>query len=116
MSVPTGRSSSSARIVFTIDVLGWYSAKTRTGPGIDAVGTNAGLMNGRKISGYENALAPSTDFAVRPGITASHVSASVNRTTIPTTASQGSSPAPERRPPGTGVGDRIGGGQKWPPL
>ena len=34
-----------------MDVTGWCSAKTRTGPGIVSVGTNAELMNGRKISG-----------------------------------------------------------------
>jgi hypothetical protein len=29
--------------VLTIAVTGWFSAKTRTGPGIEAVGTNAEL-------------------------------------------------------------------------
>src|ERR1700712_2694767 len=62
------------------------------------VGTNAELMNGRKISGYENPLTPSTDFAVSPGMTASQVSARVNSTRIPRTASQDSSPAPDRNP------------------
>ena len=37
--------------MFTIEVTGWFSANHATGPGIDAVGTNAELMNGRKISG-----------------------------------------------------------------
>src|SRR5215468_9848202 len=63
-----------------------------------AVGTKAELMNGRKISGYENALAPSTDFAVRPGMTAIQVNARVNRIRMPATASQASTPAPERKP------------------
>src|SRR5260370_3053143 len=42
------------------------------GPGIEAVGTNGELTNGRKMSGYEKAAAPSTDFADNPAITASH--------------------------------------------
>src|SRR3712207_9422349 len=92
--VPTGCPVNTARIVLTIEVTGWCSAKARTGPGIVSVGTNAELMKGRKISGYENALAPSIDFAVSPGITAIQVSARVNRTRIPVTASQPSTPAP----------------------
>ena len=63
-----------------------------------AVGTKAELTNGRRISGYENALAPSTDFAVSPGITASQVSARVNSARMPATASHASTPAPERNP------------------
>src|ERR1044071_9489498 len=90
MSLPTGCSASRLRIALTIEVTGWFSAKARTGPGMVAVGTKAELMNGRKIRGYEKALAPSTDFAVRPGMTASHVKARVNRTRIPTTASHAS--------------------------
>ena len=35
----------------TIEVTGWCSAKARTGPGIVSVGTNAELMNGRKMIG-----------------------------------------------------------------
>ena len=35
-------------------------------------------MNGRRISGYENAPAPSALVAVTPAMTASHVSARVN--------------------------------------
>src|SRR5829696_7762893 len=77
ISFPTGSELSRERSVSTIDVTGWFSANTRTTSGIVAVGTNAELMNGRKISGYENALAPSMDFAVSPGITASHVSAKI---------------------------------------
>ena len=34
-----------------MEVTGWCSAKARTGPGMDSVGTNAELMNGRKMSG-----------------------------------------------------------------
>src|SRR3984957_13271537 len=93
MSAPTGCWVYRSRSVLTMDVTGWCSAKARTGPGIVAVGTNAELMNGRKMSGYENALAPSTDFAERPGITASHVRARVNTTRIATTASHGRRPA-----------------------
>ena len=78
ISFPIGSEFSRERTVSTIDVTGWFSANTRTTAGIVAVGTNAELMNGRKMSGYENALAPSTDFAVSPGMTASHVSASMN--------------------------------------
>jgi hypothetical protein len=62
----------------TIDVTGWFSANARTAAGMVAVGTNAELRNGRNTSEYENALEPSTDFAVRPGMTASHVSASAS--------------------------------------
>src|SRR5947207_7624945 len=87
MAEPTGCSVNSARRVLTMEVTGWFSAKARTGPGIDAVGTKAELTNGRKISGYANALAPSTELAVRPGITASQVSARVNRTRMPATVS-----------------------------
>lgn len=47
----TGRPANKAWIVFTIEVTGWFSANQRTGPGIVSVGTNAELMNGRKISG-----------------------------------------------------------------
>src|SRR5215203_2808051 len=72
ISFPTGSAFSRERTVSTTDVTGWFSANALTTAGIVAVGTNAELMNGRKISGYENALAPSTDFAVSPGITASH--------------------------------------------
>lgn len=32
-------------------VAGWFSANQATGPGIVTVGTNAELMDGRKISG-----------------------------------------------------------------
>src|SRR5690349_3918899 len=85
---PTGCPVNRSRIVLTMEVTGWFSANARTGPGMVAVGTNAELMNGRKISGYENALAPSTDFAVSPGITAIQVSARVNRARMPATASQ----------------------------
>ena len=45
MSLPTGCWSNKALIVSTIEVTGWFSAKARTGPGIEAVGTNAELMN-----------------------------------------------------------------------
>src|ERR1700722_16197537 len=83
MSVPTGCCVNTARIALTMDVTGWCSAKARTGPGMVAVGTNAELMNGRKMSGYANALAPSADFAERPGITAIHVNARVNRIRMP---------------------------------
>ena len=65
--------------MLTIEVTGWFSAKARTGPGIEAVGTNAELMNGRKMIGYEKAPAPSADFADNPAITAIQVSVSVNR-------------------------------------
>ncbi len=68
MSSPTGCCSNKALIVLTIEVTGWFSAKARTGPGIEAVGTNAELMNGRKMSGYAKAAAPSTDFADNPAM------------------------------------------------
>src|SRR5579864_2931342 len=85
MSLPTGCYVNTARIALTMDVTGWCSAKARTGPGIVSVGTKAELMKGRKISGYENALAPSMDFAVRPGMTAIQVNAKVNRIRMPAT-------------------------------
>jgi hypothetical protein len=31
-------------------VTGWFSAKTRTGPGMASVGTKAERMNGKKVS------------------------------------------------------------------
>ncbi len=51
MSVPTGWPASRLRIDSTMAVTGWFSANARTGVGMVAVGTNAELMNGRKISG-----------------------------------------------------------------
>jgi hypothetical protein len=48
---PPGLPRTRSRIVLTMDVTGWFSAKARTGPGMVAVATNAELMNGRKISG-----------------------------------------------------------------
>src|ERR1700730_3557234 len=98
ISPPTGCCSNKALIVLTIEVTGWCSAKARTGPGIDAVGTNAELMNGRKTSGYEKAPAPSVDFADNAEITAIQVSASVNSTRMPATASHAGTPAGERKP------------------
>src|SRR5690349_17673225 len=98
MSAPTGCPAKMSRVELTIDVTGWFSANQRTGPGIDSVGTNAELRNGRKMSGYENALAPSTVFADSPAITATHVSASVNRTRMPMTASQPRMLVPVRNP------------------
>ena len=53
---------------------------------------------GKKINGYENPVAPSIVFPVIPGITAIHVSASVNKVSIPATASQSNIPAFERKP------------------
>src|SRR3984957_7010527 len=98
MSLPTGCRSNRALIVLTIEVTGWFSAKARTGAGIEAVGTKAELTNGRKMIGYEKAAAPSVDFADKPAITAIQVSASVNSTRRPATASQASTPADERKP------------------
>src|SRR5262245_15596759 len=98
MWVPTGCRVNRSRIALTIEVTGWLSANARTGAGMVAVGTKAELMNGRKMSGYENALAPSTDFAVRPGITAIQVSTRVKRTSMPATASHAITLAPVRKP------------------
>src|SRR6266699_253234 len=94
----TGCPASNARMVSTIAVTGWFSAKTLTTGGIDLVGTNAELIKGRKIIGYAKAAAPSVDFAVSPGITATQVKASVNNARMPTTASQDRMPADERKP------------------
>src|SRR3984893_18896397 len=85
-------------MVSTIAVTGWFSAKTRTTSGIDLVGTNAELIKGRKIIGYEKAVAPSVDLAVSPAITATQVKASVNNARMPTTASHDRMPADERKP------------------
>ncbi|OJE19575.1 hypothetical protein BAQ46_23685 [Bacillus paranthracis] len=71
-----------ARIAFTIEVTGWFSANARIILGIVSVGTKAELINGKKISGYEKAVAPSIDPAVNLEMTASNVSASVNRPSI----------------------------------
>src|SRR6476646_4960998 len=98
ISLPTGCCSNRARIVLTIEVTGWFSAKARTGPGIEAVGTNAELTNGRKMIGYAKAPAPSMDFADSPAITAIQVSARVKSTRMPAMASHGSTPAEERKP------------------
>src|SRR6476619_6534738 len=98
MSLPTGCCSNRALLVLTIEVTGWFSAKARTGPGIEAVGTNAELTNGRKMIGYEKAAAPSADFADNPAITAIQVSVSVNSSRRPATASHASTPADERKP------------------
>src|SRR5215467_6320696 len=98
MSLPTGCCANSALIELTIEVTGWCSANARTGPGMVAVGTNAELMNGRKMIGYEKAAAPSTEFADSPAITAIQVSASVNSPRMPATASHATSPADERKP------------------
>src|SRR5258706_6876918 len=98
ISWDTGCPARSARIVSTIAVTGWCSAKTLTTSGIDLVGTNAELIKGRKISGYEKAEAPSIDLAVSPGITATQVRASVNNARMPTTASHDRMPADERKP------------------
>jgi hypothetical protein len=51
MPVPTGCFVNRSRIVLTIGVTGWLSAKARTGPGMVRVGKKAELMNGRKMSG-----------------------------------------------------------------
>ena len=48
---PPAARSSRLRIASTMEVTGWFSANARTGPGMVSVGTNAELMNGRKISG-----------------------------------------------------------------
>ncbi|MNT69986.1 hypothetical protein D3C72_2083390 [compost metagenome] len=50
------------------------------------------------MSGYENALAPSIDFAFKPGITASQVKASMKSRSTPMTASHSRAPALERNP------------------
>src|SRR5258708_11933779 len=94
----TGCPESNARMVSTIAVTGWFSAKTRTTSGIDLVGTNAELIKGKKMIGYEKAVAPSIDLAVSPGMTATQVSASVNNARMPTTASHDRMPADERKP------------------
>src|SRR4051812_46320138 len=98
ISFPIGSEFSRERTISTIDVTGWFSANALTTAGMVAVGTNAELMNGRKISGYENALAPSIDFAVSPGIIASQVSANMNSKSIPATSSHSSMPALGRKP------------------
>src|SRR3979411_39601 len=86
ISPPTGCCSNRALIVLTIEVTGWFSAKARTGPGIEAVGTNAELTNGRKMSGYEKPTAPSVDFADNPAITAIQGNATGNTTRRPSRA------------------------------
>src|ERR1700686_3072217 len=75
MSVATGCCVNRPRTALTMEVTGWCSAKARTGPGMVLVGTNAELMNGRKMSGEANALAPSADFAEGPGRPGIHANA-----------------------------------------
>ena len=53
ISLPTDPSYNNARIAFTIEVTGWFSANARTILGMVSVGTKAELINGRKINGYE---------------------------------------------------------------
>src|ERR1700690_2696906 len=89
---PAGCWASRSRIVLTMDVTGWLSAKARTGPGIVWVGTNAELMGGRKMIGKENALAPSVVFAASAGIMAQPVKARVQKIRIPAWASHASTP------------------------
>jgi hypothetical protein len=48
MSLPTGCPASRERIASTMEVTGWFSAKARTGPRMEAVGTNAELINGKQ--------------------------------------------------------------------
>src|SRR5260370_36594259 len=98
ISFDTGCPDSNARMVSTIAVTGWFSAKTLTTSGIDLVGTNAELIKGRKIIGYEKAVAPSVDFAVSPAITATQVKASVKHARMPTTASHDRMPSDDRKP------------------
>ncbi len=86
--------ANNAWMELTIEVTGWFSANHCTGAGMVSVGTNAELMNGRKISGYEKALAPSTVLAFRPAMIASQVSARVNSIRMPIT----SEPGPDARP------------------
>lgn len=96
--LPTVPEYNNARMASTIDVTGWFSANTRIAVGIVSVGTNAELMNGKKMRGYANALAPSIVFALRPGITASQVSANIKSRRIPITASHSKILALERKP------------------
>src|ERR1700733_15065611 len=99
MSLPTGCRANRALIVLTIEVTGWFSAKARTGPGIEAVGTKAELMHGRKMIGGEKGPAPPpAAFATNPATPATQVSVSVNRTRMPAPASHASTPADERKP------------------
>lgn len=65
---------------------------------MDSVGTNAELMNGRKIKGYEKPPAPSTVFAESPAIIAVHVNAKVKSVSIPITANHDTIDAEERKP------------------
>ena len=51
MLLLTGCCVNRSWIVLTMDMTGWLLAKARTGPGMVRVGTNAELMNGRKMSG-----------------------------------------------------------------
>src|SRR5258708_34724565 len=67
MPVLTGCCASRWRIVLTMDVTGWLSAKARTGPGMVRVGTNAELMNGRKMIGEEKAPALGGDVEAIDG-------------------------------------------------
>ena len=58
----------------------------------------AELMKGSRIRGYEKALAPSIVLAFKPGMTASHVNASIKRRRMPMTASHSRKVALERNP------------------
>jgi len=98
ISLPTGSQLNRARIVSTIGVKGWFSAKTLSAIGIVSVGANAELNNGIKTSGNVRKDAPSAVFATSPGMTAIHVSASESVVRIPTAASHWGMLALERNP------------------
>ena len=58
--------TSSPRTVSMIGVNGWCSANQASGPGIDSVGTNPLLRNGRRIRNIGRLLAVSTLFETMP--------------------------------------------------
>src|SRR5262249_61844314 len=98
MSVLMGCCAYRSRIVLTMGVTGWFSAKARTGPGMVAVATNAELMNGREVSGEENALGASTVVADRAAMTARQGSGKGNRGKVPADARPGGTAAPGGKP------------------
>ena len=98
ISLPSGSQLSKERIVSTIGVTGWFSAKTLSAFGIVSVGANAELNKGKKTNGNARKDAPSVVFAISPGMTATHVNASDSVMRIPTTPNHSSTLAPERKP------------------
>src|SRR5919197_2854505 len=97
-SFPIGVPSSSPRTVSMNGVNGWYSANQRRPTGIEPVGTNPLLRNGRNTSGMGRLLAVSTLLVTRPSATQSQISAKEIIATTPAAATHSTGLAVGRNP------------------